>query len=166
MRGRLKEERKWTAREWTARKWPRTSPRCPCSYFLRSIHKIIKATHNSCWLFGRLRATKHIVNNEDLLSNKVNEENVTVCTACSETMSPTVTVEWSSVTTKGSRGTDIDRLLHVPEFSANLLSVSQLYDMGSTIEFAKTHVKVLNFGNIIGIGKRVNNVYIMTLTRI
>jgi len=58
---------------------------------------------------------------------------------------------------------NLDRVLHVPEFSANLLSVSQLCDAGYTVKFDRLHAVVLRHGKIVGEGKRDGNVYTIPL---
>ena len=112
-------------------------------------------------------ATCHIVNDGKLLRDKTEVVDTTIVTATDEVLKPSC----SGKCALGLGGFKIDkiqldRVLHVPEFTSNLLSVSQLCDDEYKVEFDKDAVLIKENGKVVGKGRRCGNAYIMPLMRI
>lgn len=110
--------------------------------------------------------TFQIARDSYLLIDRHEHSTTTVHTASNKTSRPSFSgwclIGWCCV----NHMIHINRVLYVPEFAANLVSVSQICDVWYTVEFNKKNLIIKKDGQAFSIGKHIENVYVMTLEKI
>ncbi|XP_075150565.1 uncharacterized protein LOC142224666 [Haematobia irritans] len=115
-------------------------------------------TNNNDWYFDS-GATSHMTFNSDLLTNN-NSKTGTVSTTNKGIMK--IKASSTSTIRPDCHDTDIaiNNVLHIPDLSTNLLSVSQIVKRSHCVIFSKSGVVVLNPDNkVISTGKHINGLF-------